>query len=591
MRIKVERPTPRRIVSVFAAIGLMTGLLATLGSAGVAQATGVPPGGFIIQAGSVATLTSAEFNKDATNSLSWGYSLDGGTEQIQRTNSPGTEVFGPNVTIPASAVDQTLQVFLIDNHCQGVTFYSDGTPADHVTTTGTTPYSMDFFDAGGNCESATIDRHDAPGTFNFRVNFGIPPFPLTITKTVRTSSVSPGSLDTYDITVNNPNPDPVALTSIIDTLPLGLTYSGESSFIVGGESGLSDPAQQLTEGGNQQLTWPDPVTVPAGRSSTLEFTAQVSADEPSGDYLNTADGTADGHTVIGSGPTADVFVTGGSGCPAVAPDAPTNVVAYPGNTSAVLTWTAPADGGAPIDHYTVNIYDQSTEGSSSFQTSDASTSAQVSDLINGDSYRFGVQATNCAGTGQESALSDAVTPAAGSSAEVIGPGNLSQTTGTPGVPPSPDDTTVGAQIFPPGTTGIGTLQELGPGGPAAIRGAVPIGQFCGGSICLGNVLQAELIGGGLGPNPHGGVAFYRLRLLLDRSIVPDFTKAYQVWYDGNLTDDNDSPVDPTPPATLSRCPKVFTGTPCIAQIRRTETLDLRIVVKSSDLDPRLSTSK
>ena len=141
MRIKVKRATPRRMVSVFAVIGLMTGLLATLGSAGVAHATGVPPGGFIIPANSVATLTGAEFNAGATNSLSWGYSLDGGPQQIQNTNH-GTELSGPNVTIPASEGNQTLQIFLIDNSCN-MTFYSDGTPVDHVTTTGTTPYSMD----------------------------------------------------------------------------------------------------------------------------------------------------------------------------------------------------------------------------------------------------------------------------------------------------------------------------------------------------------------------------------------------------------------------------------------------------------------
>lgn len=583
MRTRTERPTTRRLVSIFAAIGLVTGLIAALGSAGVAQATGGPGTAFPMPAGSVAYFSGAQINGGAVNSLSWGYQVGVDSPVIKGNNGGGsTQVDTPNFQVGPFASDTSIRVFLTDNSCGSATYYSDLTPYDHVTITGTTAYHMDFLDANGGCSDQNTNRYDGPGIYNFKVDLSFDGLPLSVTKVADVSSVEPTGTVNYTITVTNPNVTGASIDTITDDLPAGF------SMVPGTTSGVvsSDPAVS-----GQHLAWDTTETIVPG-NSTADLTFQAQAGPDTGDFYNNAGATSPDLAVTPSGDTALVTVIPPS-CPSGVspPDAPTNVVAYPGNTSAALTWTAPADGGAPIDHYTVNIYDQSTEGSSSFQTSDASTSAQVSDLINGDSYRFGVQATNCAGTGQESALSDAVTPAAGSSAEVIGPGNLSQTTGTPGVPPSPDDTTVGAQIFPPGTTGIGTLQELGPGGPAAIRGAVPIGQFCGGSICLGNVLQAELIGGGLGPNPHGGVAFYRLRLLLDRSIVPDFTKAYQVWYDGNLTDDNDSPVDPTPPATLSRCPKVFTGTPCIAQIRRTETLDLRIVVKSSDLDPRLSTSK
>ena len=295
--------------------------------------------------------------------------------------------------------------------------------------------------------------------------------------------------------------------------------------------------------------------------------------------------------------SSTITISSSAACPpdAVAPDAPTNIQAFGGDQSAAVSWDAPVnDGGASIQSYTVNVTDQSTEApateapasvqtiSSSVQTTDASTSTKIDGLTNGDPYVFTVQATNCAGTGPASGQSNQVTPSPGTSAEVIGPGNLSQTTGTP--PPTPGDTTIGVQVFPAGTTGIGTLEELPPGSAApAVRGAAPVDQFCGGSSCIGNVLQAELHNGSLGG------AFYKIKLFLDSTLVTGPVTDFKVWYDGNLLDDNAGP-DPTPPVILDRCTLPLT-TPCISRLYFNKTLDLKIVVKSSDLDPRLTTSK
>ena len=65
----------------------------------------------------------------------------------------------------------------------------------------------------------------------------------------------------------------------------------------------------------------------------------------------------------------------------------------------------------------------------------------------------------------------------------------------------------------------------------------------------------------------------------------------KVWYDGNLADDDTTGGDPTPPIQLSPCSGTFNGTPCIARISRVAGYDLKVVVKTEDIDPRMSTSK
>ncbi|MEA2580024.1 MAG: hypothetical protein QOE83_916 [Actinomycetota bacterium] len=405
--------------------------------------------------------------------------------------------------------------------------------------------------------------------------------PLSISKTADFGTASPGGQDGYTITVDNPNADAVPLTSLTDNLPSGFTYQTGSTT---GDT-TSDPD---TIGGDGTLTWDNPFTVPGAGSASIHFDVTVSGSN--GDYMNSADGTADGYTVVGSGPTAEVLVNSTeTGCPAVAPGAPTNVVAYPGNASAVVSWDPPtSDGGAPIESYTVNIYDQSSGGgfapinADSVQTSD--TSVEVTGLVNGDAYLFTVQATNCAGTGPESEFSNEITPSADSSAETIGDGNLTQSTGDT-KSPTGNDTTIGSQTFPAGSSGTGTLQEIPPGSNGlSTRGFDLVHEFCGTETCIGNILQAELHNGVLGPNPRGGVSFYKLRLFLDRTLVRHLGTNVKVWYDGNLE-------DAIGPVQLQACSGAFNGTPCILRIYRTSRLDLKVIVKSEDLDPRLTTSK
>jgi Fibronectin type III domain len=108
------------------------------------------------------------------------------------------------------------------------------------------------------------------------------------------------------------------------------------------------------------------------------------------------------------------------------PGAPTGVTANGGDGSATVTWTAPAsDGGSPIIAYTVTGLSGVNAGPTvTVSGSPAPTSATVSNLINGLSYTFTVEAINANGTGPASAASSPVTPS--------GPplGNPNNTAGT-----------------------------------------------------------------------------------------------------------------------------------------------------------------
>jgi hypothetical protein len=100
--------------------------------------------------------------------------------------------------------------------------------------------------------------------------------------------------------------------------------------------------------------------------------------------------------------------------PRTVPGPPTGVVAARGNTSAVVSWSAPLDnGGATIIAYTVTASSGGvTCSTSSTAPATPVTSCTVSGLSNGTSYTFTVQATNVAGTGSASSASSAVTPVA-----------------------------------------------------------------------------------------------------------------------------------------------------------------------------------
>ena len=95
------------------------------------------------------------------------------------------------------------------------------------------------------------------------------------------------------------------------------------------------------------------------------------------------------------------------------PEAPTEVNATAGVASANVKWAAPGNGGSTILSYAVTPY-AGTEAlpATVVKGTPPVTSATIEGLKNGTPYTFKVTATNQIGTGPESLLSNAVTPAA-----------------------------------------------------------------------------------------------------------------------------------------------------------------------------------
>src|SRR5258708_6837705 len=159
-----------RRVTALTILAAASVLAVTAAQAVPALAIGSPAGGFVIPIGSSASFTNVQFG--ACNNLTWGYQLNGGANQAQFTFPGGCGTgSGPSVTIGPFATPTSLRVFLTDNVCK-FTYYSDGTPVDHVIVSGTNPYSLRFADGGGFCEKTTTTVNNFAG-FNFHVDLAI----------------------------------------------------------------------------------------------------------------------------------------------------------------------------------------------------------------------------------------------------------------------------------------------------------------------------------------------------------------------------------------------------------------------------------
>ncbi len=99
--------------------------------------------------------------------------------------------------------------------------------------------------------------------------------------------------------------------------------------------------------------------------------------------------------------------------PRIAPTAPTNVVGSAGNAQVIVSWTASnLNGGSAIAGYKVEYAESPYSTWYIAVASTTSTSHTVTELTNGDSYKFRVTGTNQFVTGPTSELSSTVSPTA-----------------------------------------------------------------------------------------------------------------------------------------------------------------------------------
>jgi fibronectin type 3 domain-containing protein len=103
---------------------------------------------------------------------------------------------------------------------------------------------------------------------------------------------------------------------------------------------------------------------------------------------------------------------------ATAPTAPTGLTATAGNTTAALSWTAPANGGSPITDYLVEYQPSGGSWATFADGTSTATTATVTGLTNGTAYAFRVSAINAVGTSAASSTTTA-TPTGGAPATAL----------------------------------------------------------------------------------------------------------------------------------------------------------------------------
>ena len=154
-----------------------------------------------------------------------------------------------------------------------------------------------------------------------------------------------------------------------------------------------------------------PVTADGDGNFSVSLVIKRRIDVPSlGRVVDCADpttpcviGAADTSNVPGTAVTVPLHLAG-------APGPPTIGTVLGGDSQATVSWTVPpSDGGSPITGYVVTPYIGDAPQSPVPFNSTATTET-VTELTNGTTYQFRVQAINAVGTGPYSALSETVTP-------------------------------------------------------------------------------------------------------------------------------------------------------------------------------------
>ena len=144
------------------------------------------------------------------------------------------------------------------------------------------------------------------------------------------------------------------------------------------------------------------ITVSGGKGITVPLTISVRYVR---EYQSRSGVTTLGYA---EGSLSTTVQLDGPNCqPPAAPDAPTGISATQHDNSTEVSWTAPFNNGGAITGYTISCDPACPSTASGLATSGA-TNTRVSGLTYGQSYTFGVRATNKYGTGAASAASNAV---------------------------------------------------------------------------------------------------------------------------------------------------------------------------------------
>jgi chitodextrinase len=223
-------------------------------------------------------------------------------------------------------------------------------------------------------------------------------FPLSLTGVEDAMLATSFVLDDTSLTTSSPTTAPGAPTGVRAT-------AGNASALVSWNAPTSNGGPAIT--GYTVTSDPGGLKV----STTGAATATVTGLTNGTAYIFTVNATNAAGTSTQSSPSSSVIPRTFPGEPVVGTPSALNASAI---VRAMVRWTAPpSDGGSAITGYQVMVVRASSPSiqlGTLRSAAAGATSLTVTGLSNGTAYRFKVRATNVAGPGPYSVLSNAVTP-------------------------------------------------------------------------------------------------------------------------------------------------------------------------------------
>jgi len=385
--------TPTRIMSTTTALGAGATLNLTVnGTAGV-PSTGVSAVWLYLTA--VAPSAANTVTQYPTGSTRPTTATVTSTTNITRTNLvaavPGTN---GQITIYNSAGNTNLYVDVIG---YTATALAPATPAAPTANPGSQQASVSWAPPNDNGAAiisylltatpggatATIDGALTTGTVTGLTNGTTYTFTVKATNAAGSSPASPASAA---VLVAGSPASPTNVSAV----------AGDARAVVSWTAPANTGGIALT--GYTVTSSPGGVTATAGASAS---SATVTGLTNGTAYTFTVHATNSVASSAESTPSSAVT-------PAGPPGAPTNVTATASSESAVISWTAPPNGGSPLTSYIV----AATPGGSTVSAGASDTTATMTSLTNGTAYTFTVTASNSAGSGPASSPSNSVTPQA-----------------------------------------------------------------------------------------------------------------------------------------------------------------------------------
>jgi hypothetical protein len=205
--------------------------------------------------------------------------------------------------------------------------------------------------------------------------------------------------------------------TVVDQSARATGTTGSAATVSSGATAATTAGNELAIGVYADSGFGDTLTAGSGWTQRSNISNAGDMELLSEDQLQANTGAKPSASVgTGASTTWQVAAIVLKGAPQAAPTAPgppTGVTATAGNGSATVSWTAPPDGGSPITSYTVTPYiGTQAQLPTTIIGSPPATNTTITGLTNGTAYTFKVTATNMIGTGQSSAASNSVSPAA-----------------------------------------------------------------------------------------------------------------------------------------------------------------------------------